>query len=376
VACFRQAERLEPLNPTWRLHCANALVEQGAVAEGLAHLERLLADDPAHPEAHWQRAYALLLQGRFEQAWPDYAWRWRCPGFPSRRLPTPQPAWDGRSPCRRLLLWGEQGLGDEVMLTGLIPEAVRWLAEQGVEPALLVDERLVSLLRRTWGDLPVHPWPTPLEALKCDQHLPLGDLCPPLRPDAASFANIPTPWLRADPARASALTAARPRTGALRCGVSWRSDASVLGTGKSIPLAALAEAVALPGVELVSLQYGPVEAELAALRQATGIVVQRVTGLDCRHDLEGLAALIESCDLVITISNATAHLSGALGATTWLVLQTVPYWPWQLAGETSLWYGSLRLFRQRRAGDWREPLAALGRALAHRIEGGPAAGCH
>ncbi len=339
-------------------------MEKGDVDEGIAHLERLLADDPAHPQAHWQRAYALLLQGRFAEAWPEYAWRWRCPGFPSRRLPTPQGAWDGRSPCRRLLLWGEQGLGDEVMLTGLIPEARPWLAERAIEPVLLVDERLVTLLRRSWPDLPIHPWPTPLENLDWDQHLPLGDLCRILRPEAASFARQPPAWLRADPARCLALAADLPRAGSLRCGLSWRSEGAVLGMGKSIPLPALADAVALPGVELVCLQYGAVEKELTALQQATGIDVRSTPGLDRRHDLEGLAALIESCDLVITISNATAHLSGALGRPTWLLLPHVPYWPWQRRGETSLWYGSVRLFRQRQRGHWDEPLAALAEALA------------
>jgi len=92
--------------------------------------------------------------------------------------------------------------------------------------------------------------------------------------------------------------------------------------------------------------------------------VALVADLDRRHDLEGLAALIESCDLVITISNATAHLSGALGMPTWLLLHRVPYWPWQLEGDQCLWYGSLRLFRQRQAGDWAEPLAELRAALA------------
>lgn len=367
IACFRQAEQLDPHHPTWRLHTANALVEHGAISEGIGHLQRLLADDPAHPQAHWQLAYALLLQGRFEEAWPDFAWRWRCPGFSSRRLPTPQRAWDGRSPCQRLLLWGEQGLGDEVMLTGLIPEARRWLAARGVEPALLVDGRLVGLLRRAWPDLPIHPWQSDLQALACDQHLPLGDLCQRLRPDAASFSMQPPPWIQAHPARCVAMAAHLPREGVLRCGLSWRSEAAVLGRGKSIPLTALAKAVGLPGVQLVCLQYGPVEEELAALREATGIEVRSVTDLDRRHDLEGLAALIKNCDLVITISNATAHLCGALGQPTWLLLQQVPYWPWQLKGEASLWYGSLRMFRQQRAGDWREPLTALRAALSEQV---------
>ncbi len=368
IACFLEAERLDPHNPTWRLHTANALVESGDLESGLRRLEQLLADDPANPQAHWQRAYALLLQGRFAEAWPEFAWRWRWPSFPSRRLPTLQLPWDGRSPCRLLLLWSEQGLGDAVMLAGLIPEARSWLAERVAELALLVDGRLVGPLQRAWPDLTIHPWQADPQSLDWDQHLPLGDLAPHLLPSAASFQVAQAPWLKPDPARIATLAAALPPGAALRCGLSWRSEAATLGSRKSVPLKALAEAVALPGVQLVCLQYGAVNEELRALRQDTGIEVLGLAGLDLRDDLDGLASLISCCDLVITISNATAHISGALGQATWLLLHQVPYWPWRLEGPTSPWYPSLRLFRQGQAGDWREPLALLRAALLHRLQ--------
>ncbi len=365
IACFLEAERLDPHNPSWRLHTANALVENGDLESGLRRLQLLLADDPANPQAHWQLAYGLLLQGRFEEAWPEFAWRWRCPSFPSRRLPTLQAAWDGRSPCRRLLLWSEQGLGDAVMWAGLIPEARCWLAERGAEVALLVDGRLAGPLQRAWPDLTIHSWQGDPQALGWDQHLPLGDLAPHLRPNAACFPAAQPAWLKPDPARIADLRSALPPAAGLRCGLSWRSQAATLGSRKSVPLKALAEAVAVAGVQLVCLQYGEVNDELEALRDETGIEVLALAGLDLRNDLEGLTALISCCDLVITISNATAHISGALGQATWLLLHQVPYWPWRLKGPTSPWYPSLRLFRQNQAGDWREPLGLLRAALQH-----------
>jgi ADP-heptose:LPS heptosyltransferase len=112
---------------------------------------------------------------------------------------------------------------------------------------------------------------------------------------------------------------------------------------------------------------GAVAAEPAALRQQTGSDVIHLAGLDLRDDLDGLAALVDGCDLVIMISNATVHISGALGRPTWLLLHQVPYWPWQLEGETSPWHPSLRLFRQSRAGAWREPLELLREALRQRL---------
>ncbi len=359
ISCFLEAERLDPHNPTWRIHTANAMVELGDLERGLCRLQKLLADDPANPQAHWQLAHALLLQGRFAEAWPEFAWRWRWPGFPSRRLPTLQSPWNGRSPCRRLLLWSEQGLGDAVMFAGLIPEARLWLTGWKAEVALLVDGRLAGPLQRVWPDLPIHPWQADPQVLDWDQHLPLGDLAQHLRPDAESFPEAREPWLKPNPARSATLRAALPPATVLRCGLSWCSQANTLGSRKSLPLKVLAEAVALPGVQLVCLQYGEVKEELEALREETGIEVQALAGINLRDDLEGLAALISCCDLVITISNATAHISGALGQPTWLLLHRVPYWPWRLEGTTSLWYPSLRLFRQKQANEWRQPLAEL-----------------
>lgn len=368
ITCFQQAEALDPLDPTWRIHSANALVEHGDLRGGIRRLEQLLTEDPGNPQAHWQLAYALLLQGRCGEAWPHFAWRWRNPSFPSRRLATLQPPWDGQSPCRRLLIWGEQGVGDEVLFAGLVAEAQAWLAGLGGEVVLLADPRLVPLLRRAQPELAVEPWGTHLPALEWDQHLPAGELGRFLRPAATSFPTAAAPWLRADPWRIAALRASLPAAGKLRCGLSWRSEGTTLGPRKSVPLAALARTLAQPGVQLVCLQYGVREAELAALREQTGIEVLRVPGLDLRDDLDGLAALISCCDLVVSVSNATAHLSGALGRPTWLPLHQVPHWPWGLAGEQSPWYPELRLFRQRSAGSWQEPLGEVRAALAEVLE--------
>jgi hypothetical protein len=360
ISYFLAAESVDPLNPTWRIHTANAMVENGDLEGAIQRLENVLAEDPANPQAHWQLAYALLLQGRFAEAWPHFAWRWRCPGFPSQRLPTLQPAWDGTSRCQRLLLWSEQGLGDQVMLAGLVPQARVWVESLGADVELLVDGRLVGLLQRAWPDLPIHPWGSDPRSVNWDQHLPLGDLCQHLRPTADRFGSHQPPWLIADPSRVAAIAAELPRTAPLRYGLSWRSESNMMGRRKSLPLKMLASAVAQPGVQLICLQYGDVEDELMELRKASGIVVDRVANLDLRLDIEGLVALIQSCDCVITISNATAHVCGAMGKVTCLLLHHVPYWPWQLTGKASLWYPNLRLFRQRQAGAWEMPLDEVG----------------
>jgi hypothetical protein len=367
IDCFQKAEDVDPHDPLWRLHSTNARVEHGDLQGGLRRLEELLADDPGNPQAHWLLAYSLLLHGRYREAWPHFRWRWRCPTFPSHHLPTMQPPWDGKSPCRRLLIWAEQGVGDEVLFASLLPEAKDWLAGLGAAMVVQAEPRLVAPLRRALPDLDVHARGASRSALEWDQHLPAGDLCRWLRPEASSFPSTRAPWLRADPWRVTALRASLPPADQLRCGLSWRSEAATLGSRKSLPLAPLAQALALPGVQLLSLQYGAQTEELAELREQTGLELLALPGVDLRDDLDALAALIQCCDLVITVSNATAHLSGALGMPTWLALHHVPYWPWGLKGERTPWYPTLRLFRQESGGCWREPLKQLRRALEQQL---------
>jgi ADP-heptose:LPS heptosyltransferase len=127
----------------------------------------------------------------------------------------------------------------------------------------------------------------------------------------------------------------------------------------------MARAVGLPGVQLVSLQHGTASEQLGALEPSTGLNVAAIPGLDLYGNLNDLAALIACCDVVVTASTATAHLSAAIGTPTWLLVHRIPHWPWGLKGARTPWYESARLFRQRRRGDWRLPLKDARKAMQH-----------
>jgi ADP-heptose:LPS heptosyltransferase len=118
------------------------------------------------------------------------------------------------------------------------------------------------------------------------------------------------------------------------------------------------------GVRFVNLQYGDVREELAWLRRERGVEVLSHGGVDNREDLEGLAGLIEGCDLVVSVGNATAHLSGALGQKTWVLLPYVAGWRWLHEGSTCPWYQSVRLYRQSKRDDWTSVLETVGRDLS------------
>ena len=105
-------------------------------------------------------------------------------------------------------------------------------------------------------------------------------------------------------------------------------------------------------VVLLNLQYGDVNEEIKEFTKATGIEVLQCKSVDNREDLDGLAALIENCDLVVSTSNVTIHLAGALGKETWVLLPYVANFWWLLDRTDSIWYPTLKLYRQKKISNW------------------------
>lgn len=242
--------------------------------------------------------------------------------------------WDGRAwRGRQVLVRCYHGLGDTLQFARLLP----LLRRDAASVTLEVQPELLPLLRDAPGHDRAAPFDLrqPLPPAECD--IEVMELAHALR---LSPTDIPLPP-RMPPMRP-------PRT----IGLCWQAGS--WDPARSVPAAALAAACTVPGVQLFSLQRGP----------GAGAV----DGLSAHpHDnsmaVEDTAALIRSLDLVVTVDTMVAHLSGSLGAPTLLLLQATADWRWMRATERSPWYPSMRLLRQRRAGDWSGPLAALHQAL-------------
>jgi hypothetical protein len=155
----------------------------------------------------------------------------------------------------------------------------------------------------------------------------------------------------------------------LRVGIAWHGSPTYRGDrDRSIPLAEF-EALALPGVELVSLQKGFGSEQVGEL--AGKFPVRELDGLDEEHGaFMDTAAVMQNLDLVATSDTAIAHLGGALGVETWVALTLVPDWRWMHEREDSPWYQSLRLFRQRRLGDWGGVFGRMAEEMKQRLRRG------
>jgi hypothetical protein len=250
------------------------------------------------------------------------------------------------SSARRVAVWAEQGVGDQVLFSTLLPE----LVERGVRAVVEVDARLLAAYRRS---LPALDFTTAGAALAdfaaCDFQIAAGSLPALFRNDVSSFARQPQALLVPDPARVREM---RERLGhGPHIAISWRSlqaklDRRALSERKSLPLAHFAALAKASGAHLVDLQYGDVDRERGEFDAANPGVLRRIDGLDAYHDLEGVMAALAACDRVVTASNVTAHLAGALGRPGHvLYLRGWPpfhYWSANAAG-ASLWYPTLKV---------------------------------
>ena len=244
----------------------------------------------------------------------------------------------------------EQGLGDTIQFARYLP----LLAERGAKVVLACAPPLVPLLRTIPG----------VTVAPKDGVLPAYDFwvdqmsLPRLFGTGAETIPAAQGYITADPARVAAWRpVARSRA---RVGIVWAGNPAYANDRRrSMPVAALAPILAVPGVEWISLQAGPASGAITAWFGIPDLS-ERLT------DFAATAALVATLDLVITVDTSTAHLAGAMGKTAWVMLAHAADWRWMHGREDSPWYASMRLFRQSAPGDWAGVAQRVAAAVAER----------
>ena len=354
LPCLEEANRVQSgFAPAWSLRGA-VLAGLDRPDEALPMLERAVALAPANAEDQLSLSHLYLARFDFPRGWSAYEARLRRPG--SERLRTSRPRWDGSATASRVFVWAEQGIGDQVLYSTMFPD----LLERAPGATISLDAKLLPLLRRSFPQARFSARnPQPPET-GYDLQLPVGSLGALFRPTADAFPTTRGAVLVADRERAGQVRELKPFRNRKICGLSWKSINAQVGDDKSMPLERMRDLLMLDGFAFVNLQYGDVSGEVARTCALTDAPIETVPGIDLFDDIDGLAALIEACDIIVTISNSTAHLAGALGKQTLLLVPrfTGRMWYWNTRdGEAHPpWYPTVRVLRQHRQGDWSRPL--------------------
>jgi tetratricopeptide (TPR) repeat protein len=334
---------------------AHLLAAKGEPGDSIAHYRQAIALQPHFAQAHFNMALQLLLTGDYENGWREYEWRMQLPEIADFWPRFTCPSWTGAQlQGESVLLYAEQGFGDAIQLIRLAP----LVAARGARVLL----RCRPELKRLFECMPEIS-----SASGFDEPLPESDyVCALL-----SLPSILGITLSTLPARIPYLHASGDESlqwkgrlanmfpGLLKVGLAWSSDPrNEAASAQSLPWHALAPLLELPGVAFWSLQKGAANGN----RTPTGAPFTDWTPE--LRDFADTAALISGLDLVVSIDTAVAHLAGALGKPVWTLVSFPPDWRWLFDRPDSPWYPTLRLFRQRRRGDWNDVVAEVWTALA------------
>jgi tetratricopeptide (TPR) repeat protein len=360
---FAKATAVAPGYIEAHTNSANTLTTLQRQAEAVQSFDRALAIKPQDSSLQWGKARALLSLGDFRNGWPLYESRLQLEHLRPLQRHTDLQRWQGWESIegRTLLVYAEQGLGDTVQFFRYVP----LLEARGAKVIFETQPALQTLLQTA---------PTRARILPFGAPLPPFDLATPLLslPGllGTELDSIPggVPYLTAEPARTAAWKERLAALPGRKLGLTWQGHIETEKhggyIGRSFGLAAAAPLAAIPGVTLISLQKGEASGQRSQVAFGSKVLELTDPGEMGAAELLDTAALLSALDLVVTTDTFTAHLAGALGIAVWVVLSYSPDWRWLTEREDSPWYPTMRLFRQRTAGDWSEVFDRVARSLA------------
>jgi tetratricopeptide (TPR) repeat protein len=351
---FAQALEMRPDAADLHDNRGTALLELGRLPEAIASYERALALSPDFHLPAFHRALARLQLGDYRRGWDDYELRRRDRDY-HEKYAAAFPAWDGSSLSgRTLLVYREQGLGDEIMFASCLPQVIGAAAHCVIE----CEPRLLGIFRRSFpaatvfASTPDGVLPREVTDRVIDFATPAGSVPRFLRKEVDDFPRHDG-YLKADPQRIARwrerLSSLEP---GIKVGISWAGGVRKTRRGlRSLPLDAWLPILRLPGASFVSLQYtANAGDDAAACRERHGARIEHWNA--AVEDYEETAALVCALDLVVSVCTAVIHLAGALGRPVWIMAPYSPEWRYGFSGDTMPWYPSARVFRQPAFGEW------------------------
>ena len=321
--------------------------------------EKLYSEAIKKSENNYEAIYHLglcqLAQLKFIDGWKNYKFRWLGNQLGSKKLFVNLPQFALNTNKRNLLVWDEQGLGDKILF-------LRFL--KGLEPYvdnlfIKIDKRLHEIIKRTFPK--INFINNNILESNINSQIPIGDLGSLFIKDTNDLKKISKKYITSDPFLTNELKDSLRNKNKLICGLSWVSKNDNIGINKSITLDLLKPIIELSNIIFLDLQYNDTQDERSKLFKDHGIRVHKIEAVDNFNDINGVTSLVDICDFIITISNTNAHISGALGKKTFLLLPRGKgkLWYWNSYNGKSLWYPSIEIIEQKSPGEWKPVIDKL-----------------
>ena len=340
IVAFEKAIETNPKYVRAYSNLGAALVEKNEIEKAAQHFEKALFMNPDFADAHFNQAIIFLLQGRLEEGWEKYEWRWNSTQK-SQKRDFKQLLWNGTSlNGKTILVHTEQGFGDAIQFV----RYVDLLCDLDTTVIFECEAELKTLFKSIdcIDKLVAKGEKIP----DFDVHAPLLSLP---RIFGTTLKNIPAeiPYLYPDVEVNPIFLSDSSHK--FKIGIAWAGNPEhVNDHNRSIDLKRFECLLGIEECEFFSLQIGEHREDIKKCGYDYMIkdLGKQLADFHCT------ASAILQLDLIISVDTAVAHLAGALGKPVWTLLPFMPDWRWLLNRSDSPWYPSMRLFRQNEIENW------------------------
>ena len=340
--CFRRALKISPSHAVTMSNLGLLYLNQCNTEEALKWIRRALTEDPTMVDTRHHRAYANLLNKNWAEGWKDWVYILGKVKTRTARQYDDIPQWDG-SKGKTVIIYGEQGVGDEISFASCIPDVLK-------DNAVILDcdERLEHLFRRSFPEAKVYgtrfkgiDW---LDDVQADASCAIGDLPRFYRNSTEEFPG--TAYLKADPERRIQWNSLLKSYGKPSIGIAWTGGiARTNAKGRSLSLEDFAPIIKAVDATWVVLEYKDRDDEIQAFENKHGIQLHHWKRATHSKDFDDVAGLVSELDLVISVTTAVVHVAGSLGKECWCFAPENPRWFYGLEGDLP-WYKSVKMFRK------------------------------
>lgn len=349
------------LNPSY----AEAWFNKGCILhdlkrfdEAIAHYDKAISLNPNYLEACFNKGSLNLFLKQFQAVWEDDDLRLKVDSFVAKGLIDGLPAWNGSS-CQHLLILSMHAVGDVIFYASMLKNIKNKVEKITVS----VDIRLLPILSRSFPEITFIDSGALLDPGQYDAQILFGSLATILNMHP-NMTDRYVPYLIDDEDLTKVIKNKTSPKNKIQCGVAWKSINPAIGKDKSLSLSDLNPILAIKNCEFINLQYGDTQEEIEDLENDYGVQIHTIEGVNLFDNIDGLLSIIKMCDVIVTTSNLTAHLAGALGKD---VLLLVPYmigriWYWH-EEEISSWYPSISLYSQDQSLDWSVAIEGIANRL-------------
>jgi tetratricopeptide (TPR) repeat protein len=367
LAHYDQAIQIKPEYAEAWANKGVTLNELKLYDDALAHYDRAIQIKPECAETDLNKGLLNLFLKKFDIGFKSYESRLKNKKIIDFEFPIDKcivPLWNGESVCKKLLVISEQGIGDDIFYIRFIKNILPIVEKITV----ITDLRLVPIFSRAFPDVKFLAKGLRLNDHSYDYQVAIASLPLILKLDSLTKDTTQKPYLIDNLALTQKIKNSENFSSNFNCGLAWRSLNKKIGKSKSISLSDLKEVLDASGCTFFNLQYGEVRDDLEQLDELMGIKILEVEGIDIFSNIDGLLSIIKACDAVVTTSNITAHLAGAIGKKTFLLLPYSRGRNWYWHDETvSTWYPSIYQYYQAKDLSWDVAIKEIAQKLGDEI---------